>query len=173
LRARFETADMTEGPDSLRAAGFAFLFKKDCGEISRGVWIRGAIAIAVPLVVAEAGWLVLSPHVTRAVSHIELVDALTIVAYFYLMIFAFVGLLAAICFYNLSAKRFRARGRPASFAGLFLIAALSATVASALHPGSQGADPLWLVDATVAVAAALLVWTIWELGIAPDRERKP
>ena len=102
-----------------------------------------------------------------------MVGALTVFAYVYLIVLMFATLMAAICFYNLSAKRFRARGRPPAFAGLSLFCALSAGFALVMQPGSAGLIPAPVAWALAVIALIAAAWTIYELGLAPDRKPPP
>jgi hypothetical protein len=162
---------MSEGDASAR--DFSFLFRTDQGEISRRVWLQGMALIAVVLLVLSLGWSALAPFAYRAPTRGS-VDPLTIFAYVYLLAYAFAVILGAICFYNLSAKRFRARGKPAALAGLAPFSLFVTGAAFWLQPRSEGFVSLAIPIALAALTAAVLLWTGIELGaLAGDREKKP
>ena len=73
--------------------------------------------------------------------------------------------LIAISHYNLSAKRFRDRGKPAELAGLLPFVALMTGAAHWLQP--RVADVMgrgWTVGIDITLLA-LAVWLVIELGI--------
>ena len=145
--------------------GFSFLFRTDVGVIGRAVWWRGFLTIAAPLALLTMGWRALAPFAYRDLSQRAFVDPATLIAYVYLLFYAFAVILAAICFYNLSAKRFRARGRPPALAGLVPFSIFLAGAAHWLQPRSEAAVP-WAVPLVLdAIAAAIVIWTFVDLGL--------
>jgi uncharacterized membrane protein YhaH (DUF805 family) len=146
-----------------------FLFRTDEGRIGRRVWWRGAGVLAAPLLVLTAIWLRLIPDARHDLGTTPLIAAAPLIAYSYLIVYAFAVVLIAISFTNLSAKRWRDRGRPAptALAGLVPFLALLSGAAHWLQPRvatDMSYGYVIAVDALLAVAA---VWTVVELGLQP------
>ena len=145
--------------------GFSFLFRTDEGIIGRAGWWRGLAAIAAPLLILTLGWRALAPFAHRDLSQRAFIDPMTITAYVYLLFYTFAVILAAICFYNLSAKRFRDRGRAAACAGLLPFSVFVAGAAHWLQPRSEGSVPAIVPLAFDVIAAAIAIWTLIDLGV--------
>ena len=119
-----------------RPSQFAFLFRTEQGRIDRQTWHYGAGLLALPLVVLTGLWLALAPYANRSLDQRAFADPRTFASYAYLVVYAFAVLLIAVCYVNLSAKRFRDRGRPApvGLAGLLPFVALCDGAARWLQP---------------------------------------
>jgi hypothetical protein len=90
-------------------------------------------------------------------------------AYLYLMFYSFAVLLIAISHYNLSAKRWRTRGWPPSFAGLLPLLALLAAAAHWLEPRTPQDIASWQVTGLDLLLVSIIGWNIAELGLRPFR----
>ena len=153
--------------------GFAFLFKSDQGTIGRAIWWRGTLGLALVLGVLSGIWQALAPHANRTVAAGDrLFDPLAFFAYVYLLCFALAIMLIGVSHYNLSAKRWRDRGRMGGLAGLLPLAALLAGAAHWLQPRVSESMPAFLVTICDVALLAVLVWNIIELGTL-DRPAKP
>lgn len=144
---------------------FFFLFRSDAGRIDRDTWWRGTVPLVSIAVLMTLGWLALRPYAFHDLGLTPFLDPATLVAYLYLVIYAFALILIAICEYNLSAKRFRDRGRPASLAALlpatlFLVGAVIWFI-----PHSFGEVPGWAEPLALVVALAVGAWNVVELGL--------
>jgi uncharacterized membrane protein YhaH (DUF805 family) len=148
---------------------FSFLYRSDVGRIDRATWWRGTLLLGGPLVLFMIGWSLLSPLAHRGLDERGLVDLPTLAAYFYLLLYAFAVLLIAVCFYNLSAKRWHDRGRPGGLAGIIPLSLLVAGAAHWLVPRSEDTLPIWIAFALDAVALAAVIWTAVELGCLDTR----
>ena len=149
-----------------------FLFRRDEGVIERGVWWRGSIFLAVCLALLTAIWMEISTFAYEAqgpAARTELFDPNIFAAYAYLIFFGFCVLLISICHYNLSAKRWRARGKPPAFAGLLPLLALFSGAAHWLYPRVSESMPYWTVSITDAVLVVVIVWNVVELGLLASR----
>jgi uncharacterized membrane protein YhaH (DUF805 family) len=144
--------------------GFRFLFRSDQGRIDTRTWWQGSAGLAAILVVLTAIWLYLLPSAHRDLGTTPFLAWWTLAAYVYLLLYAFAVLLIAICHTNLSAKRWRDRGRPASLAGLLPLAALVSGAAHWLQPRVAEFIPYWYVLGTDLLLAGIVVWTVTELG---------
>lgn len=146
-------------------SGFRYLYRTDQGRIDRARWISGAAPIVALVVVGVLVlWLAL-PFANRPLSERKFYDPATFAANFYILAFAGALILAAISWTNLSAKRFRDRGRPAplGLAGLLPLAALVTGAAHWLQPRVAEVMPRWTVWGCDALLAVVVVWTALEL----------
>ncbi len=148
----------------LSGEGFRFLFRTDKGVVSREVWWLGTALTGAVAFVTTMIWFAIAPMATSDLSRRGLIDPTAIGVYAYLIAYAFVVMLCGICWYNLSAKRFRDLGLAPSLAGLPLVLALFAGAAHWTSPRLPDMVPFWspwLLDAALAVVIA---WTIYQLG---------
>lgn len=153
----------------LSGEGLRFLYRSEDGAIDRRLWWIGVAPLAAILFAMTAIWLVLEPWARRGLDERAFLDPMTIVAYVYLMVFAFTVMFFAVCFVMLSMKRLRDRGRPPGLAGALPLAALLAGAASWLEPQVGGAFiPAAAIIAWVALGLVAL-WTIIEMGVLSGR----
>jgi uncharacterized membrane protein YhaH (DUF805 family) len=149
---------------ALRGERFRFLYRQGEGAIDRREWVLASwppVAIALAM---TAVWLLIAPRQARDLSHESFVDFSVIATYGYLIVYAFALLLCAVAEYFVSAKRFADRGRSPALAGLAPFSVFVAAAASWYQPRSEGAMAPWGVYAFDAIALAVLIWTIAELG---------
>ncbi len=145
-----------------------FLYRQDEGTLSRAAWWAGLAPLVSLLVVLTVVWLLLAPWGQRGLDERAFLDPRTIVTYLYLMIYTFAVILIAICYTNLSAKRFLARGRIGGLAGLLPLAALLAGALNWLYPRVAETMPYWTVIAADIVLIGVIVWHVVDLGLAGD-----
>jgi uncharacterized membrane protein YhaH (DUF805 family) len=147
-----------------------FGFRTDVGRIGAGTWREGAGLLAGVLAVLTIVWLFVEPYAHRELgAGTALFDARTFLAFVYLLFYAFALIFIGVSFYNLSAKRWRDRGRPSSLAGLPLVLALVAGSIHWLQPRVADVMSIWYVVGADISLAAVLIWTIVELGFLPPR----
>jgi uncharacterized membrane protein YhaH (DUF805 family) len=149
----------------LSGEGFRFLFRTDKGEISRETWWLGTALTGSIAFVATMIWLALRPLAHTDLSQRGLIDPATLGVYVYLILYAFLVLLTGVCWYNLSAKRFRALGRAPSLAGAPLVLALLAGAAHWISPRVPEMAPIWAAWILDAALVIVVLWTIYELGV--------
>jgi uncharacterized membrane protein YhaH (DUF805 family) len=149
---------------------FRFLYRQGEGCIGRRQWW---LASAPPTVVAVALtliWIAIAPP-ARDLAHEQLFIGGVAARYAYLIVYSFVLLLSAVMQYFVSAKRFSARELPSSLAGVLPFAIFVAAAANWYQPRSEGAEPAWISWLFDLAALAAVGWTIYELGLAKDRDR--
>jgi uncharacterized membrane protein YhaH (DUF805 family) len=146
-----------------------FLFRTDQGLIGQKTWWIGSLWLGAIFALLSTISLLLSPYTRHDLAKTPLLDWHVIAAYLYLTFYIFALILIAICFYNLSAKRWRDRGKPSALAGLLPFFALLSGAVHWLYPQLGDEIPIWSVIATDAVFVALLLWTIVELGVLPSK----
>ncbi|MDE2364515.1 MAG: hypothetical protein KGM42_17700 [Hyphomicrobiales bacterium] len=144
---------------------FHFLYRSDKGTIDRARWSAAAAPLAAIFVVTTFFVSVALPYSNRPLTERALFDPATFAANAYIIVYAFLLLLLAICWVNLGAKRFRDRGRPAplGLAGLLPLAALVAGAAAWLQPRVAEDMPRWTVWGCDAIVIVIALWTIAEL----------
>ena len=150
------------------ASGFAFLFRGDQGVISRAQWWRGTAGLSAVLAVLSGIWMVIGRYAYEAqgaAARAELFDPNIFAAYAYLIFYGFCVMLIAISHYNLSAKRWRARGRASGLAGLLPLLALLSGAAHWLYPRVSEDMPYWTVGLTDVLLVAVIVWNVVDLGL--------
>ena len=148
---------------------FFFLFQTDRGRIGRDVWWRGSIPLVLIAAALTGGWQLLRPYATADLTNSPLFGAATLLAYIYLAGFAFASILIAICEYNLSAKRFRDRGRPAALAAALPLSLLAAGALIGFVPRSLAALPDWTEPGALAIVLAIAAWNIVDLGFGQSK----
>ena len=147
--------------------GWRYLFREEQGRIGALAWRRGFSVLAVLMIALTALWFLLLPYANRDLDERQLVDPRAFVVYAYLMVYAAAILLAAVCFYFLSAKRWRDLGKPPALAGLPLLAGLIAGATAWLQPRVAEIMPWWIVGALDVGLIAIVIWQAWELGTRP------
>lgn len=145
-----------------------FLFRTEQGVIGRGVWWRGSILLAGCLALLTGVWMEISTFAYEAqgpAARAAFFDPNIFAAYAYLIFYGFCVLLISICHYNLSAKRWRARGKPPALAGLLPLLALFSGSAHWLYPRVSESMPYWTVSITDAALVVVILWNVVELGL--------
>ena len=146
-----------------------FGFRTDQGLIDAKTWREGAALLAVVFAALTAIWLFLKPNAYRQMSPTSPLFEwkVFLTAFVYLLFYAFAVLLIGISFYNLSAKRLRARKLPTGLAGLVPLVALFSGAAHWLQPRVAEYLSHWYVTALDALLVGAIVWTVLELGFRP------
>ena len=145
-----------------------FLFRSDAGTIDAATWRLHAAWLAVLLVCLTLLWFVLRPYAHHDLATSAFIAPMTILAFAYLVVYAFAVILIAICYVMLSMKRFRARGWPAALASVIPLLALFAASLHFLRAQTPDAVALWYVILLDAALAGATVWTVVELGVRPE-----
>lgn len=156
---------------AIDSARIRFLYRTELGDIDRATWLKGAGALAAIIAPFFLIWMLLSPYTDHDLSRGDpFFVPMTAVAYVYVLIYAFVILLVAVSYVNLSAKRFRALGHraPVALAGLAPLVALIVGAVHWLQPRVAEVMSLYWVWGADAVLVAVAAWTIYELGLKQD-----
>jgi uncharacterized membrane protein YhaH (DUF805 family) len=106
-----------------------------------------------------------SPWANRGLDERKLIDVMALVTYVYLIAMAFALILIAVSFYNLSAKRLRARGLPTGLAGLAPFTAFIAGAAHWLQPRVADVFPFAIVVICDVAVIGVALWCLYELGV--------
>lgn len=143
---------------------FSTLFRSDQGEIDAPTWWRGLLLLSGVFAVLTLGWIFIEPFADKSLTATLASTMIVLIANLYRLAYGFICLLLLISFYNLSAKRWRNLGRPASFAGILPIIGAVAAALHWLEPRTAGETPHLLVIAADMLVFAVLIWNVIELG---------
>jgi uncharacterized membrane protein YhaH (DUF805 family) len=146
-----------------------FLFRTDQGRIDVKTWWGGSLRLGGIFALMTIAAVLSTPYMKHDLAASPFFAWSVIAAYVYIVIYVFALILIAICFYNLSAKRWRDRAKPSALAGLLPFGALLAGAAHWLYPQMGGDVPAWSVALIDIAFVALLFWTIIELGVMPSK----
>jgi uncharacterized membrane protein YhaH (DUF805 family) len=151
---------------ALDAERIRFLYRTEEGRIDRATWRRGAGALAVVFAPFFLLWLALSPYTAHDLATDPFFVPMTALAYAFVILYSFVILLVAVCYVNLSAKRFRdlELSPPVGLAGLAPFVALVAAAAHWLQPRVAEAMPRFWVWGADALLLGVVAWTVYALG---------
>ncbi len=154
-----------------RAARYRFLSRQGDGAIDRRTWALASLPPVAIALVMSAIWLAIAPRGPRDLAREAFVDPLVVATHVYFLVYSFALILCAVAEYFVSAKRFADRGRPPALAGLAPFALLLAGAAHWYQPRSEGTMPEGLAYAFDAIAIAILVWNVVELGFGASRRQ--
>lgn len=158
-------------PEFSGAERFRFLYREAEGVIDRGAWARAsATPVGVALVMTLI-WLVIAPDAPRDLNREAFIDIRVVATHLYFLVYAFALIFCAVAEYFVSAKRFADRAKPPALAGLLPFSLLLAGAANWYQPRSEGTMPEWLTYVFDAVAIAIVVWNVAELGLGASRRR--
>jgi uncharacterized membrane protein YhaH (DUF805 family) len=143
---------------------FRFLYRESEGAIGPGLWARAsALPVGVALIMTLIAWVV-APRVPRDLGSQPFFSFTIFAVHFYLIIYSFALIFLAVAQYFVSAKRFTDLGKSPAWAGLTPFCLLLAAAANWFQPRSEEAMPVWAVYPFDALALAVVIWNIVELG---------
>lgn len=143
---------------------FSTLFRSDQGEIDAPMWWRGILILGGVFALLTLGWFFIEPFADKALATTITSTIVVLTANLYRIAYGVICLLLLICFYNLSAKRWRDLGRPASFAGILPVVGAIVAALHWLEPRTGGDTPHALVIAADMLLFVVLIWNVIELG---------
>ncbi|HEY1944501.1 MAG TPA: hypothetical protein VGH40_20500 [Roseiarcus sp.] len=158
-------------PQAPGAERFRFLYREAEGVIDRGAWARASAAPVGVALVMTLIWLVIAPDAPRDLAHEAFIDLRVVATHLYFLVYAFALIFCAVAEYFVSAKRFADRAKPPALAGLLPFSLLLAGAANWYQPRSEGTMPEWLTYVFDALAIAIVVWNVVELGFGESRRR--
>jgi uncharacterized membrane protein YhaH (DUF805 family) len=143
---------------------FHFLYRESEGAIGPALWARAsALPVGVASIMTLIAWAI-APRAPRDLGSQPFFSFTILAVHTYLMIYGFALILLAVAQYFVSAKRFIDLGRSPAWAGLAPMCLLLAGAANWFQPRSEGAMPIWAVYPFDALALAVVLWNIAELG---------
>lgn len=143
---------------------WSFLFRSDEGRIDAPTWWRNVALLAGIFAVLTIVWILVEPYVHHDLATEPLFTVPILLANLYRLVYGFGSLLLLVCYYNLSAKRWRDIGRPPALAGIVPFLVCFAAALHWLEPRVGGEIPHFLVVLTDILFFASLIWTVVELG---------
>ncbi len=150
-------------------AGFRFLYREDRGRISRAAWWGAVVPLAVLVAAATAIWLFVRRYAVHDLATQPFIDVATIAAYLYLAVYAFGLILSAVCYYNVSAKRFRDRGRHGRWAAVLPLSVFLTGALIWFIPQSIGDVPPWVGRVADVALVVIVLWNLADLGFGPTQ----
>ena len=151
-------------PASWRDRG-RFLFRNENGTIDAPTWRFHASWLGALLALMTLGWFALRPYAHHDLATSAFIAPMTIVAFAYLIVYAFAVILIAVCYVMLSMKRLRDRAMPVGLAGLVPVLVLFAASLHFLRAQTPDVVSVWYLVALDLLLAGAAVWTIAELGV--------
>lgn len=142
-----------------------FLFREEAGEIDAPTWRRHVAWLAALALVLTLVWWALRPYARHDLSQSAFIAPMTILAYTYLLAFAFAVLLIAISYTMLTIKRLRACHLPTGLAGLVPFLALLSGAAHFLQGKTPDVVSVWYPAALDLTLVVAIGWTIYACGL--------
>lgn len=143
---------------------WSFLFRTDEGRIDAGTWWRNAGLLAGIFVVLTLAWILVAPFAEHDLATEPLFVVSVLAANLYKIVYGFAVIILLVCYYNLSAKRWRDIGRPPALAGLLPFVACLTGAMHWLAPRSAGAVPHFWIILADCVLFLVFVWNLVDLG---------
>jgi len=160
----------SSGPD---AGLWRFLYRTDEGRIDAGTWRGGAAVLLAVLGLLTLILFFVLPYAKHDLSKTPLLSISALSANLYVIVYSFALILIGICYYNLSAKRWRDIGRPPALAGLLPFLALLTGAAHWLSWRLGDAVPNALPLIADACFILAVCWNVIELGgLIPKRQQR-
>lgn len=144
--------------------GWSFLFRTEEGRIDAPTWRRNATLLLAVFAVLTLGWILIEPYAAHDLAKEPLFTVSVLAANLYRLLYGFASLLLLVCYYNLSAKRWRDIGYPSSLAGLLPFLACVAAALHWLEPRVGGEIPHFVVVIADILLFAVLIWNVAALG---------
>lgn len=146
-----------------------FLFRSEDGVVDAPTWRRHTAWLAALVLAMTLVWRLLRPYAHHDLATQAFFAPMTIVAYAYLIVYAFAVIFIAISYTMLSMKRLRDRGEPTGLAGLVPLLALFAGSLYFLQAKTPEVISYWYVVALDVALVLVVAGTIADLGFRPGR----
>lgn len=143
---------------------WSFLFRTDEGRIDAATWWRNTLLLVAIFAVLTVVWIFVAPYARHDLAKEPLFTVSVFAANLYRIVYGFASIILLICYYNLSAKRWRDIGLPSAFAGLLPFLACVDAALHWLEPRVGGELPHYVVVIADILLFAVLIWNIVELG---------
>ena len=143
---------------------WSFLFRTDTGRIDAGTWWRNTALLGAIFAVITFGWLLVEPYAAHNLATEPLFTFPILAANLYRIFYGFASIVLLICYYNLSAKRWRDIGRPPALAGLLPFLVSTAWALHWLEPRVGGEIPHFVVVIADVLLFLTFIWNVIELG---------
>jgi uncharacterized membrane protein YhaH (DUF805 family) len=154
----------------MAAPTFRFLYREAEGAIGPSLWRQAsAWPVGIALAMTVVAWL-LAPG-PRDLGSQPFFSLSIFAVHAYLIVYGFALFVLAVAQYFVSAKRFIDLGKSPAWAGLAPFCLLLAGAAAWFQPRSEGAMPAAAVWPFYALAVAVIVWNIAELGFGPSKTK--
>jgi uncharacterized membrane protein YhaH (DUF805 family) len=151
-------------------ASFRFLYREAEGAIGPRLWARASLwPVGIAIVMTGLAWAIAPGPRDLGSQPFFSLSIFAVHAYF--IVYGFALFVLAVAQYFVSAKRFADLGKSPAWAGLAPFCLLLAGAAAWFQPRSEGAMPEWAVWPFYALALAVVIWNIAELGFAPGKSK--
>lgn len=149
-----------------------FLFRSDEGQIDAATWWRGMVFLVAIYVAFTVLWHFIEPYADHDLNTTALFTLGIFAANVYRILYGFAIILILICYYNLSAKRWRDLGQPAALAGFLPVLAAVCGALHWLEPRTDRAIPHAVALVADGILVVVFIWNVIELGdLVPRRWR--
>jgi hypothetical protein len=147
---------------------FRYLFREAEGTVAAPVWRGWTLALTGLCLALALVWLAIGSWTQRDLASEGLFSLKAFVASVYLLVYVLGILLAQVSQYNLSAKRFRAKGLSPAWAAVWPLSAFAAVSAFWAQPHFFGLLPAFAPWLVLTVAVAAFAAQFYELGLRPE-----
>ena len=149
----------------MREPTFRFLYRETEGAIGPALWRQAsAWPVGIALAMTAVAWALAPGPRDLGTQPFFSLSILAVHAYF--IVYGFALFVLAVAQYFVSAKRYKDLGKSPAWAGLAPFCLLLAGAAAWFQPRSEGAMPAVAVYPFLALAVAVVVWSVAELGFA-------
>ena len=151
---------------------WSFLFRTDEGRIDAGTWWRNTALLVAIFAALTLGWFLVQPYAEHDLAREPLFTFPILAANLYRIFYGFAGIVLLICYYNLSAKRWRDIGRAGALAGILPFLACVTAALHWLEPRVGGEIPHFVIIIADVLLFLTLLWNVIYLGGLLDAFRR-
>jgi uncharacterized membrane protein YhaH (DUF805 family) len=143
---------------------WSFLFRTDEGRIDARTWWRNIGLLVGIFAVLTIAWILIEPYAQHDLATEPFFAITVLAANLYRIIYGFACILLLVCYYNLSAKRWRDIGSPPALAGLLPFLACLTGALHWIEPRVGGEIPHFVIVIADILLFLILAWNVVELG---------